>query len=100
MTSTKVEYTIKAEFAEQNKQNIQAVMDELRALGDTGVWYSSAVKEDGKSFVHVVVARDEAASAVLPELASFKKFQAELKENIEVAPDVERMTVIATSFTN
>jgi len=47
MRAVKVEYTVKPEYVSTNKANIQKVMDELRALGDVGILYSSYVKEDG-----------------------------------------------------
>lgn len=98
MLATKVEYTIKEEFVEQNKANIVAVMAELKGLGNCGVQYASSVKEDGKSFVHVVYVSEASKLDLLPSLESFKKFQAELKENIEVPPQIERMTVAGASF--
>ena len=36
MRAVKVEYTVKPEYVETNKANIQKVMDELRSLGNTG----------------------------------------------------------------
>ena len=52
MRAVKVEYTVKPEYVATNKANIQKVMDELRGLGNTGVLYSTYIKEDGVSFVH------------------------------------------------
>ena len=58
MRAVKVEYTVKPEYVSINKANIQKVMDELRALGDVGVLYSSYIKEDDCSFVHFSIHRD------------------------------------------
>ena len=59
MRAVKVEYTVKPEYVATNKANIQKVMDELRSLGNTGILYSTYVKEDGVSFVHFSIHRDE-----------------------------------------
>ena len=53
MRAVKVEYTVKPEYVATNKANIQKVMDELRGLGNTGILYSTYIKEDGVSFVHI-----------------------------------------------
>ena len=98
MKAIKVEYTIKPEYVPTNKANIQKVMDELRALGDTGVLYSTYVKEDGCSFVHFAIYRDEEPN-IIPTLASFKAFSTQLKnEGLVSAPQSVNLDMVAKSF--
>ena len=93
MNATKVEYTINEEFVEQNKKNIQTVIEELKSSNVAGLQYSSWIKEDGKSFVHIVFQETDVENP-LPGLESFKHFQKELKENLEKAPEVTKLGLV------
>ena len=99
MNAIKVEYTAKPEYVATNKANIQKVMDELRALGDVGVLYSSYVKEDGCSFVHFAIHRDAAAANIIPSLAAFKAFTTQLKaEGLQTQPQSIKLDMVGRSF--
>lgn len=98
MKAVKVEYQVKDEFIEQNKRNIEAVIEELKSRGDVGVKYFANIKEDGKTFVHINIMRDDVDSSVMSEMDSFKKFQKELGENVTVKPEVMPLKNIASSF--
>jgi putative heme iron utilization protein len=98
MQAIRVRYTVNTDFVATNRQNIAAVMAELRALGDVGVKYASFLEPDGKTFLHVVVARDQQAQDLVPALAAFKAFQAALRPNLEVPPQTEAWQVVGTSF--
>ena len=52
MKSVKVQYTVKAEYADTNKKNVAKVMADLRELAHPGIKYSAFVMEDGKTFIH------------------------------------------------
>lgn len=39
MKAVKIEYRVKDEFIEQNKQNVRAIIEELKSEGDVGVKY-------------------------------------------------------------
>jgi hypothetical protein len=54
MKVTRVQYTVRGEYAEQNKKNIAAVMQELRALNNGDVRYAVYLQGDGKTFMHLV----------------------------------------------
>jgi hypothetical protein len=97
MRAVKVEYTVKPEYVDTNKANIQKVMDELRSLGDTSVLYSTYVKEDGCSFVHFAIHHDE--SNIIPTLAAFKAFSTQLKaEGLVAPPQSVKLDMVAKSF--
>ena len=99
MRAVKVEYTVKPEYVNTNKANIQKVMDELRALGDVGILYSSYVKEDGCSFVHFSIHRDSEEPNIITTLPAFKTFNAQLKaEGLVTQPQAIKLDMVARSF--
>jgi hypothetical protein len=97
MKVTRVQYTVRSEFAEQNKQNIAAVMNELRALGRSDVTYAVYVQGDGKTFMHLAHQNTAEAERFPTSLESFKRFQTQLKENLEIAPKVETFGLVQSS---
>jgi len=98
MKTVKVEYTVRDDYVETNKQNINAVMAELRSLGDKGVQYSAFLKDDGKTFVHFAMSRDEEASQVVPNLESFKVFREQLQTGAETPPVQEELDLVDSSL--
>lgn len=86
MPMVRVTYTVRPEFADTNKANIQAVMDALQAIGNPGVRYAAYVLPDGVTFMHVAMFADEEARAVLGLIPEFAKFQSELKGSGLVSP--------------
>ncbi|MBM3504779.1 MAG: hypothetical protein FJX65_13000 [Alphaproteobacteria bacterium] len=98
MKAIRVQYTVKAEYAAQNRRNIASVMEELRALGDTGCRYASYCLADGKTFMHLVHYRSTDAEKFPGSLASFKRFQEGLKGNLEIPPKPETLDLADSSF--
>jgi hypothetical protein len=99
MRAVKVEYTVKPEYVSTNKANIQKVMDELRALGNVGVLYSTYIKEDGCSFVHFSIHRDSEEPNIITSLAAFKAFSNQLKaEGLVTPPQAIKLDMVAKSF--
>jgi hypothetical protein len=98
MRAVKVEYTVKPEYVTINKANIQKVMDELRALGNTGTLYSAYLKEDGVSFIHFAIYDSE--ENIIPSLPAFKAFSAQLKAEglVGDAPHALKMDMVGKSF--
>jgi hypothetical protein len=98
MRAIKVEYIVKPEYVATNKANIQKVIDELKNLGDTGTLYSAYLKEDGVSFVHFAIYRDE--ENVIPTLDAFKAFSTQLKAEglAGGAPEAVKLEMVAKSF--
>jgi hypothetical protein len=98
MRAVKVEYTVKPEYVSTNKANIQKVMDELRGLGDVGILYSTYLKENGCSFVHFAIHKNE--ENILTSLASFKAFSAQLKAEglAGEVPQAVKLEMVARSF--
>ncbi|MEM6991987.1 MAG: hypothetical protein AAF721_15870 [Myxococcota bacterium] len=98
MYATRVRYTVNDSYVEQNKANIRKVMDEVRAKSEGGVQYNAFVEADGKTFVHIVVVRDEALKSVVPSTDAFKAFQAALKPNLEVPPANESWSLVGATY--
>ncbi len=86
MKEFRVSYQVKPEYVDTNKANIQKVMDELNALNHSGIRYASFLEEDGVSFTHWAMFKDDEASAVLNGLESFAQFRKELKASAPVKP--------------
>ncbi|AEA45294.1 hypothetical protein [Fluviicola taffensis] len=75
MISVIVTYQIKPEFVEQNKENIQAFLNDFEQLDASKFKYNVFVKEDGVSFVHYSQYSDEEMQNMLLNIKSFKAFQ-------------------------
>lgn len=84
MKIVKVEYQVKPDFIETNKQNILNVMDALKAKNITHFRYSSYYLGEGK-FMHYNVTNGE-DSLELNELPAFKDFLAALKASQPIIP--------------
>ena len=97
MKVTRVQYTVRADFADENKKNIDAVMRDMQALGNRDVLYAVYILEDGKTFMHFVHQNTPEAEKLPTSLDSFKRFQARLKENLEVPPKVETLGLVQAS---
>ena len=97
MKVTRVQYTVQQGFVEQNKKNIEAVMRELRATGNRDVQYAVYLQDDGKTFMHVVHYSATGAADLPASLQAFRHFQSELKQNLEIAPQLETFTLVQSS---
>jgi hypothetical protein len=98
MKIVKVTYTTKAEYAEQNKTNIKAVMNDLQQLNDPGINYNACVGPDDKTFTHYAFFTSDVEQKVLFDLPSFKHFQEQLKASgPEVPPKNELLTLVGSS---
>jgi hypothetical protein len=97
MKVTRVQYTVRAEFVETNKRNIEAVMRELRAVGSDDVKYTVYLQQDGRTFMHLVHQNTVEAERFPTSLESFKTFQTQLKPNLDIAPKVETFALVESS---
>lgn len=99
MKAVKVQYTVKAEYAETNKANIHQVMADLQELANPGIRYSAFVLEDGKTFVHFGVYTDQQALDVVNNLPSFQSFREQLKASgPEAPPKGDDLTLVGSSY--
>jgi len=98
MKVVRVQYTLKPGHTEANQQNIAAVVAELKTLNHPGIKYGAWLLPDGKTFMHFDQFENEEAHLALQELASFKKFAAELwAAGFEVEPKLELLSAVAST---
>ena len=99
MKAVKVEYTVKQEYVETNKRNIEKVMSDLSDLNNPGIKYSTFQLNDGKSFVHLGIYPDEETMSIVNDLEAFKSFRMQLKESQpESPPKSEDLTLVASAW--
>jgi hypothetical protein len=98
MRAVKVEYTVKPGYVTTNKANIQKVMDELRSMGNLGILYSTYIKEDGVSFVHFSIHKND--ENIITSLSSFKAFSTQLQTEglAGEVPKALKLEMVAKSF--
>ena len=99
MKTIRVHYTVRSEYVEQNKRNIKAVMDTLRAVPIAGIRYITFQLPDGNTFMHLNLAQNEEALAAFRALASFKQFQKELKASQPISPPkAEELLMVGAGY--
>ncbi|MDN5203702.1 hypothetical protein QQ008_20095 [Fulvivirgaceae bacterium BMA10] len=99
MKAVRVQYTVKDSYVATNKQNIEQVMSDLRALNNPNIRYSSFLLDDGKTFMHFALYPDEATGKIVSDLPSFQKFRSELKESQpEIPPKAENLSLVASAY--
>ncbi len=98
MKIVRVTYTTKAEYAEQNQNNIKNVMDDLQKLNAAGINYNACLSADGKTFTHLAFFNADEDQKILNDLASFKSFQEQLKASgLESPPKQELLNLVGSS---
>ncbi len=96
MKAIKVQYTTKPEYVETNKKNIKAVMDELERNPIAGMWYKAFLLEDGQTFMHLNISKDEETMSKLNDVEQFTNFRKELKASQPPSPPKsEKLTLIS-----
>jgi hypothetical protein len=90
-----VRYEVRPEAAAQNEELIRDMFAELAGLDLDGFRYAVFVLGDGVSVVHVVTHPDGANP--LPELASFKRYSAGVRERLVAEPVFDELRVIGST---
>lgn len=99
MKAVKVQYTVKPEYVEQNKANIQKVMEALKANPIDGMHYASFTLDDGQTFVHLNLAKDGETMSKLQEVQEFNEFRKALKASGPISPPKqEPLNLVAAGF--
>ena len=86
MKAVKVQYVVKPEYVNQNKANIKMVMDKLKSDPIEGMLYSSYTLDDGQTFVHINICKDEETMNKLNDVPEFAEFRKALKESVPIEP--------------
>jgi len=99
MKAVKVQYTVKAEYADTNKRNIRKVMADLQEIANPGIKYSAFLLDDEKTFVHIGIYSDQAALDVVNNLPSFQFFRDQLKTSgPEAPPQGDDLNLVDSSY--
>jgi|SRR5260370_13703755 hypothetical protein len=85
MIITHIQYTVRAEYVAENQEYIRRILEDLRALGRTGIGSSIFVKEDGKTFLHFLFCENEEAEQTFFQFQSLQAWRAAL---VESSPEV------------
>lgn len=91
-----VRYKLKADRADENKQLIRAVFEELKAKQPAGIRYSTFVLPDGVSFVHFASIETADGRNPLGMTDAFKLFQKDIKDRCEEPPVAMDLTEVGT----
>ncbi len=100
MKIVKVTYTTKAGYADQNKENIAAVMSALRELGSPGVNYNVCLCPDEKTFIHTAFFTADEGQKILFDLPAFKHFLEQLKASEPESPPKQELLSLVGSSVN
>ena len=99
MKAVKVTYTVKAEYADQNRANIQKVMNALKANPIEGMQYSAFILNDGQTFVHINMAKDGETMSKLNDVEEFMEFRKALKASEPLPPpNSEDLNLVGAAF--
>lgn len=100
MKAVKVEYTVKPEYMEVNKRNVQKVMDALKANPISGMQYSTYTDKDNpNTFIHINMAKDEETMSKLSEVQEFNDFRMALKASQPIsAPKQTTLDFVGAGF--
>ena len=79
MKIIKVTYTTKADFSDQEQQNLKKVMADLTNLKHQGTSYNACLSADNKTFIHPAFFKADEDQKILNNLGSFKIFQESFK---------------------
>lgn len=98
MISVIVTYKVKANFVQQNKINIQKFITDFDDLDKTKFQYNVFVKNDGLTFVHHSIYKDENSQSQLLSMPSFLAFQKERDEiGLDGEPEISTLNLLASS---
>ncbi|MCE7991521.1 MAG: hypothetical protein HEP71_06050 [Roseivirga sp.] len=86
MKAVQVKYTVRPEYVAENKANILKVMERLKEQPIEGMFYSSHLLEDGQTFVHINVSRDQETLSKLAGIEEFDQFRTALKASQPLSP--------------
>ena len=91
-----VRYKVKADKADENRQYIQKVFEELHRGSPSGLRYASFRLSDGVSFVHFVSVETADGHNPLIETPAFKAFNAGIQDRCEEQPVLTEMIEVGS----
>ena len=97
MIIVKVSYTVQSAFAQKNQENINRFMLDFKRLTTNEFRYVSYLCEDGRTFVHLSHFKNEEIQHQLLQVPSFKEFQLQRDQRLEMQPKIEYLSAVASS---
>lgn len=91
-----VRYKVKPDRAEENKQLISKVFEELNTNTPDGLQYTSYVMADGVSFIHIASLETIDGTNPLNSSTAFKDFTKDLKERCDEPPVASEVTLVGS----
>lgn len=91
-----IQYTVKPGHADENQQYVEKVFEELRRNSPPNLRYATFRQPDNRTFTHLVSVETENADNTLTQSASFKAFQAGIKDRCEILPVVTELTEVGS----
>lgn len=99
MITVKVTYTVKPDFVEANRENINKFLSDFKQLDPTEFRYNIYLKEDGVTFVHFSTYKNEEIQKQILNTPSFKSFQDQRDiSGLNDTPKVEILNHVGSSF--
>lgn len=98
MITVIVSYTVRPDYVEQNKNNIQVFLNDFKQLDTADFLYNVHTKDDGVTFVHYSAYKNEEVQKNILNVPSFKEFQRQRDESgLNDTHKVEVLTFIGSS---
>lgn len=99
MIAVQVTYKVKADFVEENKNNISIFLADFKEMLTSRFLYHVFVKEDGLTFVHLSMYDNEDIQQQVLALPSFIAFQKRRDESsLSQAPTIEDLKHLGSSL--
>ncbi|UPK69822.1 hypothetical protein [Chitinophaga filiformis] len=96
MIAVKVTYRVKPSFVAQNKQNIQAFMQDFEKMGAD---FQYTIYNSETTFTHLSHYKNEEIQAAVLNTPSFKAFQQQRDDSGLVSPpQIEVLTPVASTW--
>jgi len=96
METTIVRYKVKADRAEENRDYIRKVFNQLDEDKPEGLRYVSFNLDDGLSFVHVAVVETPDGKNPLPKTKAFQEFVSEIKDRCDEPPVATKASIVGS----
>ncbi|TKC10097.1 hypothetical protein FA048_07770 [Pedobacter polaris] len=99
MISVKVSYTVKPEYVQQNKQNINNFLSDFKKQKTLNFLYNVYLQEDKVTFIHISMYENEEVQNQILNIPSFIQFQKERdKSGLNDSHKIEYIEFIGSSL--
>jgi hypothetical protein len=98
MIVVKVTYTVKSNFVETNRKNVEKFISDVNKLNEPAIRYYSFLGTDRKTFTHIAIYGNKEAQERFLNLSSFKSFQENRNASgLEKPEHVEILELVASA---